>query len=574
MPHLPSFFGSLFGFPLIGNANDNFLFRLFPGLIDGRGGDDTIIGSFGADRLIGGGGDDLIRGFRGPDLLDGGDGDDRLRGGSGNDTLLGGDGADDLRGGSGRDELVGGSGDDSLTGGRGSDRFVFDPSNAAEGDDVITDFDIAGGDTIVLNAADVLRSAPGIASASPFGDPGAVEAADLDEDPDWSIGESADGFVVVNHPGGSITIDGLAFSADLSFADLLPVIEIANVVAGTDEADRLRGGHDDDLVLGGAGDDWLSGRRGDDVVLGEDGDDRLWGNGGDDLLDGGADDDDLFGGNGSDTLTGGSGNDDLTGNRGSDFFVFDPSNPDEGLDAIEDFTLGEDFLQLSTADIAKATPEILTALAGGDTSAITDAAALLTALDGAADWAIVESARGNVEVVHPGGRIEFEGINFAGQSFLDLAGAFDPAALNLQNGDGDDNTLDGTRGDDLLNGEAGADLLTGGSGDDLLVGGAGIDRFRFDPSNGNEGDDIVADFAVGEDLIQLSAADVARSLQIDVADLDIGDLDASPDWRIQRDGDDAVIVHPGGTITLLNLGAALDGATFEGIAPLAVELIA
>ena len=553
MSFFSAFLSAIFGFPRIGSDSDDSISRLIGGRTEGRAGDDTIIGGFANDTIRGGAGNDLIRARTGHDKLFGEDGNDDLSAGRGNDTL------------------VGGSGDDHLKGGSGADSFVFDPSRSDEDNDVIKDLDIAAGDRIVLNAADVLRSAPGIASASPFGDPGAVEGEDLDQDPDWTIGESPDGFVVVGHPGGTITIEGLPFSDDLRFANLLPAIEIANAVAGDDGNDRLRGSRDDDFLNGLGGDDRLSGRRGDDVILGGDGDDRLRGGRDDDLLDGGGDDDRLSGGSGEDTLIGGSGDDHLHGGHGVDRFVFDPSNLLEGEDLVEDFTLGEDLLVLSAADIAKSTPEVLAALAAGDDSAIAGAAELLTAIDNSDSWSITGAAgSGNLVVGHPGGSIEFEGLAFAGQSFVDLAGAFDAAALNLQNGTTEGDTLAGGRGDDLLNGGAGLDLLIGGNGDDLLVGGADADLFRFDPSNGNEGDDIIADFNPGEgDQIQLAVADILESLEPELLDdgLQLTDLDASANWDFAADpAGDATITHTGGTITLVGLGGALSGVnSFEDL---------
>lgn len=561
MSFISSLLGALSGFRLNGTNDDDTLFRLIGGRTNGRNGDDSIIGGFGNDRIDGGDGNDLIRARTGHDRLDGGAGDDDLRAGRGNDRLIGGDGNDHLRG------------------GFGADKFFFDPSNPNEGDDVMKDLDIAAGDRLVLNAADVLRSAPGVASASPFGDPGAVEGEDLDKDPDWTIGESPDGFVVVGHPGGTITIEGLPFAEGLTFADLLPAIEIANVQAGIDSTDHLRGTRDDDLLDGQGGNDQLRGRAGDDLLLGGDGNDLLRGGRGDDLLDGGADNDRLRGGKGEDTMIGGSGDDELRGGADVDRFVFDPSNLVEGDDLVEDFAVGEDLLVLSAADIAKATPEILAALASGDTSAIADAGALLGALDASPEWELFGAdGSNNLTVRHPGGTIEFKGIGFADQTFVDLAGIFDGAALNLQNGDAGDNTLIGGRGDDLLNGGAGLDLLVGGSGDDLLIGGANADLFRFDPSNGNEGADLIADFNPGEgDQIQLSEADVLASLEDDLTldGLQLDDLDASANWDIAAvPGGDATITHTGGTITLVGLGDALGAvSSFNDLGPAGVNAL-
>ena len=90
----------------------------------------TILGTRGADTLIGTaerdvikarGGNDSIRGLRGKDIVCAGGGNDRLRGGSGNDRLKGGRGRDLLKGGGGNDALLGGPGRDRCRGGSGQD---------------------------------------------------------------------------------------------------------------------------------------------------------------------------------------------------------------------------------------------------------------------------------------------------------------------------------------------------------------------------------------------------------------------------------------------------------------------
>lgn len=68
--------------------------------------------------------------------------------------------------------------------------------------------------------------------------------------------------------------------------------------------------------------------------------------------------------------------------------------------------------------------------------------------------------------------------------------------------------LKGRDGDDQFDGGAGADWLKGGLGADLLTGGDGIDTFVFaaakQSSKNGGGVDTITDFAVGEDLIDLS----------------------------------------------------------------------
>ncbi len=90
-------------------------------VLEGLGGNDTLIGGAAGDFLQGGSGNDLILGNAGNDLLRGHDGNDTLRGGSGNDTLEGGNGNDGLAGENGNDFLVGEMGNDSLLGQAGDD---------------------------------------------------------------------------------------------------------------------------------------------------------------------------------------------------------------------------------------------------------------------------------------------------------------------------------------------------------------------------------------------------------------------------------------------------------------------
>ena len=101
----------------------------------------TIVGSAGADTLVGTpgtdvvallGGDDTFRGDTGGDSVCGGGGDDDLNGQAAADTLRGGSGDDQLRGDTGsNDTLYGGSDDDDLFGGTG----IGDACNGSSGTD-------------------------------------------------------------------------------------------------------------------------------------------------------------------------------------------------------------------------------------------------------------------------------------------------------------------------------------------------------------------------------------------------------------------------------------------------------
>jgi Ca2+-binding RTX toxin-like protein len=67
---------------------------------------------------------------------------------------------------------------------------------------------------------------------------------------------------------------------------------------------------------------------------------------------------------------------------------------------------------------------------------------------------------------------------------------------------GGNDTLRGGDGDDWLQGGKGRDVLLGGLGDDSLAGGGGADVFVF---TADPGRDVIRDFAVGQDQVDLSA---------------------------------------------------------------------
>jgi Ca2+-binding RTX toxin-like protein len=78
-------------------------------------------------------------------------------------------------------------------------------------------------------------------------------------------------------------------------------------------------------------------------------------------------------------------------------------------------------------------------------------------------------------------------------------------------GDGNGNVIEGLAGNDAINGGDGNDVLIGGLGRDTLTGGADADTFVFqaltDSGKTTTTRDLITDFAVGEDYIDLSAID-------------------------------------------------------------------
>ncbi|WP_051312658.1 tandem-95 repeat protein [Pseudodonghicola xiamenensis] len=88
----------------------------------------------------------------------------------------------------------------------------------------------------------------------------------------------------------------------------------------------------------------------------------------------------------------------------------------------------------------------------------------------------------------------------------------------LKGGKGAD-ILFGGKGDDLLTGGAGRDTLIGGRGDDILTGGGGADVFVF---AGKSGHDMITDFEIGVDTLELSGFDSIEAVMDAATETDGG----------------------------------------------------
>lgn len=102
-----------------------------------------------------------------------------------------------------------------------------------------------------------------------------------------------------------------------------------------------------------------------------------------------------------------------------------------------------------------------------------------------------------------------------------------------------------------LNGNAGNDILNGQEGDDYLIGASGEDTFVFNNDDGrnglSHGQDTIADFEIGLDLIDLSDTEVRN----------FNDLFSEGDRYMEQVGQDTVIYtmngEGGDSITLENI---------------------
>lgn len=137
--------------------------------------------------------------------------------------------------------------------------------------------------------------------------------------------------------------------------------------------DRIQGGADDDIIHGGSGNDVINGNFGNDVIDGGDGNDALRGGKGDDVVAGGAGDDAIHGDLGADRLSGGSGHD-VFYFSGNDAAFVSTDLLTGHVDAITDFTSGDDHLSLGFSPV-----EVLHGTAQGSVAAAAAYAATLLA---------------------------------------------------------------------------------------------------------------------------------------------------------------------------------------------------
>lgn len=424
----------------------------------------------GNDSIFTYGGNDELFGGSGNDTLEAGDGNDILNGDAGNDTLWGQDGDDIINGGFGSDTLIGGAGADSFNGGAGVDTVNYEGSmgaamvdmgaNTASGGDATGDTFQFVENLIGSNFGDTLSGDLGNNSIwGRDGNDTIVGGAGVDR----LYGENGDDTI---HGGtGNDTLRGDS-GADSLFGeagiDILIGGDDNDTLDGGSENDRLYGNNGDDTLYGGSGNDYLNGGLGVDIINGGDGVDTLNGSSGNDTLNGGDGNDLLVGGNNDDILNGDGGNDRIYGNSG-----FETINGG----------IGEDYINGGSGD------DILNG--GEDNDSIVGSSGL--------------------DVMH----------GDAGDDLLrggnDSDTLYGDDGADRLFGDAQNDFLFGGSGNDRLYGGGGNDEITAGAGDDFLFGDSGSDRFIFD---GSVGVDKVMDFAIGTDLLDISATSLSDFVSV------------------------------------------------------------
>jgi Ca2+-binding RTX toxin-like protein len=495
---------------------------------DGGAGEDTVLGSNGADVLQGGDDDDFVDGQQGNDEASLGGGDDVFQWdpGDGSDTLEGQAGSDTmLFNGSGANEIF----EASANGGRL--RFTRNVGNIvmdAGGVEVVDLNALGGADTLTVNdlagtgVAEVRNDLAGTLNGN-TGD-GQADTVIVNGT------NGADGVDVLG-AGTSASVDGLPARVDITNSEGTNDSLVVNGLAQSDDvtATTLPAGVIRFTVDGGGANDSLRGSQAADVFLGGDGDDFIFGDNGNDIAFLGANDD-VFQwepGDGSDTLEGQDGSDtmrffgsgaseniDVSANGARVRFFRDVANVTMDLDDLEN----ADFRALGGADNIVAGD-----LNGTDMTNIDlDLRGPSGGGDGAADTVTANGTQG-ADVFGAAG--DAGGVHVFGlQATIDISQqeqANDRLTLNALGGedvvdatsleaDGIQLTMNGGLGADVFLGSEGDDLINGGDGNDTALMGAGNDTFTWNPGDDND----TLEGQAGSDGMLFNGANVAENITV------------------------------------------------------------
>jgi Ca2+-binding RTX toxin-like protein len=494
-------------------------------------------------------------------------------GGTGNDTLLGTNGADLIRGGDGDDFVDGQQGNDAAFLGAGDDVFQWDPGDGSDivegqdGTDTLLFNGSAGNEifaasanggrvlftrnvgNIVMDLNDVERidvNALGGTDTTTVNDLSGTDVTEVNVDLAGTIGGTAgDGaadVVIVNATNGADIIDVVGAGSSVSVLGLAARTNVTNSEGANDSLVINGLGGDDGITAttlpagvtkltidGGAGNDTILGSQGADTLISGDGNDFVFGDNGNDLALLGAGDD-VF------QWNPGDGNDTVEGQDGTDTMLFFGANIAENIDISANGGRALFFRNIAnvTMDLNDVEHIDFRALGGADNIVVGDLSGTdVTEIDldlrgpngggdGAADTITTNGTQGD-DVIGVAG--DAAGISVFGlQATVNVVFpevANDRLILNGQGGDdvinassleagGIQLTMNGGLGEDILIGSEGGDLINGGDGDDTALMGAGDDVFVWNPGDDND----TVEGQAGVDRLDFNGAIIAEQIDI------------------------------------------------------------
>src|SRR6516225_6920900 len=432
--------------------------------------------------------------------------------------MIGSQGADLLLGGDGNDTFIWnpGDGSDVVEGQAGTDTLVFNGANISENMDisangqrarlsrdvgtVVMDLNgvehiqvnaLGGADTITVNdltGTDVTRVAVDLSAPTGSGQ------GDGQADMVIVNGTAGDDRITVASSNASVVVNGLAAQVTIAGAEGANDSLVINGLAGNDtiNASALNAGQINLTINGGAGNDTITGSRGNDFVIGGQGNDVA-------LLGAG---DDTF------VWNPGDGSDTVEGQAGTDTLLFNGANVSENIDISANGSRAR-----LTRDVGNVTMDLncvehieVNARGSADTVTVNDltgtgvnqVAIDLGAQpgspggDGAADTIVINATNGNdaISIVNNNGIVTVSGLpeavtisNFEADDRIVINGLGGDDVITASALRGMLLTANGGDGDDVLVGSPGNDTLTGGNGDDVLIGGGGQDVLDGGPGN-------------------------------------------------------------------------------------------
>lgn len=416
-----------------------------------------------------------------------------LDGGFGNDTIIGSQGAETVYGGEGNDIVEGGRGDDTAYLGRGNDVFIWKPG---DGSDLVEGE--AGFDTLHFDGSDgdeVMQLSPNGDRLKFFRDLGNINM-DLGSIERVEVeAKGGNDFITANLPTGAAPAN-VEFYVDGGDGN--------DTIEGGNGNDTFYGGNGNDVMDGNRGDDTAYMGEGDDLFIWDPGD-------GSDLIDGEKGYDTMrFNGSGSNEDFDFTANGDfLRFFRSVGEIVMDTTsveqvdlNANGGEDTVTINDLQDTDVKAININLGGPT-DPQTGDGAKDTVTVNGTTQKDTiSIYGDADGVVVEGLASKVSITYAEYDKDTLIVNGdGGNDKIDASGlAKDTIQLSINGGAGKD-TLIGGQGDEYIDGGEGNDLIIAGYGNDTVTGGTGRDAFRFNAPD--EGVDTITDFNPLEDVIQV-----------------------------------------------------------------------